>query len=223
MATSGFPSACTSRSRAACSLRLTLWYALLALSSCGGTTTKRIIYGGEWMRSQNILRGNARTPNPAFESETLQTFFSRLAHGFWARVKPVSMSWDSLKPPNTFLWKVSFCQVRTRSPSSATRERQMEACKEASRSAVDRKHCHAFRMEPYSGPGAGEHRHSNVKCQISKKSSCLQRNDRQPPERALQDHVDEQRPANASDATGGGQNYRKAEMKEGRRERQRRF
>lgn len=80
------------------------------------------------------------------------TFLSRLDHGFWARANPVSMSWDSLKPPNNFLWKVSFCQVLTLSPSSDTRERQMEACKEASRSAEDRKHCQDFRRDPYSGP-----------------------------------------------------------------------
>lgn len=62
------------------------------------------------------------------------------------------MSWDSLKPPNNFLWKVSFCQVLIRSPSSDTRERQMEACKEASRPAEVMKHCHAFIRDPYRGP-----------------------------------------------------------------------
>lgn len=82
----------------------------------------------------------------------VETFLSRLAHGFWARANPVSASWDSLKPPNNFLWKVSFCQVLTLSPSSDTRERQMEACKEARRSAEDRKHCQDFRREPYIGP-----------------------------------------------------------------------
>lgn len=71
------------------------------------------------------------------------------------------MSWDSLKPPNNLLWKVSFCQVLTRSPSSDTRERQMEACKEASRSAEDRKHCQAFRRDPYRGPDKGGQRPGN--------------------------------------------------------------
>lgn len=79
----------------------------------------------------------------------------RLAQGFWARAKPMSASWDSLKPPNSFLWKVSFCQVLTLSPSSDTRERQMEACREDRRSAEDRKHCQAFRRDPYSGPERG--------------------------------------------------------------------
>ena len=48
MATSGFPWACASRSLAACSLRLTLWYARLALSSCGQTKTLLIICSRDW-------------------------------------------------------------------------------------------------------------------------------------------------------------------------------
>lgn len=80
------------------------------------------------------------------------TFLSFFAQGFCARTKPVSTSCDSLKPPNIFLWKESFCQVRTRSPSSDTSERQMAACSEDRRSADDRKHCQAFSSEPYRGP-----------------------------------------------------------------------
>lgn len=94
-------------------------------------------------------------------SNGILTFFSLLAHGFCARMKPISVSCDSLKPPNSFLWKVSFCQVLTRSPSSDTSERQMEAWREASRLAEDRKHCQALRSEPYSGPEDGEREVTN--------------------------------------------------------------
>lgn len=156
METSGFPWAWTSRSLAACSLRLTLWYALLALSSCRGTRRQEELFKSNPTCQGRLNRKDlvVLLSNSVHTSEghSPQTFLSRLAHGFWARVKPVSMSWDSLKPPNSFLWKVSFCQVLTLSPSSDTRERQMEACREASRSAEDMKHCQAFRRDPYRGP-----------------------------------------------------------------------
>lgn len=87
-----------------------------------------------------------------FSAVSLTTFLSLLAQGFWARANPVSKSCDSLKPPNIFLWKVSFCHVLIRSPSSDTRERQMEECRVERRSAEERKHCHARNREPYRGP-----------------------------------------------------------------------
>lgn len=93
--------------------------------------------------------------SPGGTPEPGSTFLRRLAQGFWARAKPVWRSWASLKPPNSVRWKASLCQVRSRSPSSDTSERHTEACREASRSAEDMKHCQALERDPYRGPGDG--------------------------------------------------------------------
>ncbi len=172
MAMSGLPWAWASRSRAMCSLRQAFWNADLAFSSCHkkhtfrsdscrpGVSIAHSIHSFSKMHYSTITICKHLYRNIFFLVLSLQycvqikwvkfciTFFSLLAQGFWAREKPVSKSWDSLKPPNIFLWKVSFCHVRMRSPSSDTRARQMEECSEERRSAEERKHCHARNREP---------------------------------------------------------------------------